>query len=201
MQLKSSLKYSTNICKQCFKELISSLEFQQKIINNQARLHFYEDEATELKFEDIKEEPELDVMPEIKTECFEFGSLVTQTWIEDEHSQSRNEAATLFEFEDSSILDSKTPPDDLTQQKIKNSKAQKKSFKSTQSQVCPYCGVICSSGLSTHASCSNLVIRVTSKLFFSPNRLRLMKIRSTTRRLFVIYASSEHFIQPIIKPT
>ena len=111
LQLKSSLKYSTNICKQCFKELISSLEFQQKIINNQARLHFYEDEATELKFEDIKEEPELDVMPEIKTECFEFGSLVTQTWIEDEHSQSRNEAATLFEFEDSSILDSKTPPD------------------------------------------------------------------------------------------
>ena len=144
------------------------MKFQQTVINNQARLHFYEDEATELKFEDIKEEPELDVMPEIKTECFEFGSLVTQTWIEDEHSQSRNEAATLFEFEDSSILDSKTPPDDLTEHKIKNPKDQEKSFKSTQSQVCPYCGGMYSSGLSTHVSCSNLVIWVTSKLFFYP---------------------------------
>ena len=104
-QLKSSLKYSKNICKQCNEKLISSLEFQQTIINNQARLHFYEDEASEFQLENIKEEPEFDSnddqkhveMPQIKTECFEFGSIVAQTWMGSNQLQ-----------EDSSILDSQT---------------------------------------------------------------------------------------------
>ena len=92
LQLESSLKYSTNICKQCNEKLISSLEFQQTIINIQKILYFCEDDVgtnedevgtneddvgtNEDEVGAVKKEPELILTSEILV----YSSIVPVSW-------------------------------------------------------------------------------------------------------------------------
>ena len=116
-QLKSSLKYSKNICKQCNEKLISSLEFQQTIINIQKILNFCEDDVgtnedevgtTEDEVGAVKKEPELILTSEILV----YSSIVPVSWdLKDLNFENEDSSVSQATYPDQEMEDSSTPTD------------------------------------------------------------------------------------------
>lgn len=141
MKLLVTENYSETICKPCMINFEQSLEFQQKIKTNQKAIYLFENEQF-MKQPDIKIEEPFDpttLLTEIKTECFDFGSVVTQTLAENQCSDFANpfDPNELPVFGDDSLpVLGKEHAETEQSSAIKT----KKKTRFDELTVCPYCG-------------------------------------------------------------
>ena len=110
----------------------------------------YQEPDIEIKTEEPEVMIDTNHELEIKTECFEFGSLVAQSWITSIEGQPTEDEPDDVSKEESPALEEMFPDSEVKGKQMQNV-ADK--VRDSGQRICPYCGdILTASGIVHHVS-------------------------------------------------